>query len=89
MAAYSGSGVYLDVAMGWVAGTRGHFPITLRDEGQRESGYSTRRLFSHFWRMVLTSGTRGLRFVSALGIAFAVLGVLLAIYILIATLVSG
>lgn len=89
VAAYSGSGVYLDVAMGWVAGKVATSPITLRDEGERESGYSTRRLFSHFWRMVLTSGTRGLRFVSALGIAFAVLGVLLAIYILISTLVSG
>jgi undecaprenyl-phosphate 4-deoxy-4-formamido-L-arabinose transferase len=89
VAAYSGSGVYLDVAMGWVAGKVATSPITLRDEGERESGYSTRRLFSHFWRMVLTSGTRGLRFVSALGIFFAVLGVLLAIYILISTLVSG
>lgn len=89
VAAYSGSGVYLDVAMGWVAGKVATSPITLRDEGDRQSGYSTRRLFSHFWRMVLTSGTRGLRFVSALGVVFAVLGVLLAIYILISTLVSG
>ena len=26
VAAYAGSGVYLDVALGWVAGTRGYCP---------------------------------------------------------------
>jgi undecaprenyl-phosphate 4-deoxy-4-formamido-L-arabinose transferase len=36
--------------------------------------------------MILTSGTRGLRLVSALGAAFAVVGVLLAIYVVIARL---
>ncbi|CAN5320252.1 glycosyltransferase family 2 protein [soil metagenome] len=89
VAAYSGSGVYLDVAMGWVAGRASTSPITLRDEGDRKSGYSARRLFSHFWRMVLSSGTRGLRIVSFLGIAFAILGGLLAIFILIQRLTGG
>jgi glycosyltransferase involved in cell wall biosynthesis len=89
VAAYSGSGVYLDVAMGWVAGKVVTSPTVLRDEGERASGYSARRLFSHFWRMVLTSGTRGLRFVSVLGVIFAVLGVALTIYILVSTAVSG
>ncbi|MET0931838.1 MAG: glycosyltransferase [Aeromicrobium sp.] len=78
VAAYAGDGVYLDVALGWVAGKPSTAPVTLRDEGERQSGYSARTLLSHFWRMVLTSGTRGLRMVSLLGAAFAVLGVLLA-----------
>ena len=82
VAAYAGSGVYLDVALGWVAPPAATAPVTLRDEGERRSGYSTRRLFSHFWRMVITSGTRGLRFVSALGAAFAVVGVGVSIYLL-------
>ena len=89
VAAYSGSGVYLDVAMGWVAGTVATAPVALRDEGERQSGYSTRKLFAHFWRMVLSSGTRGLRIVSFLGIAFAILGVLVAIYIAVARLLGN
>jgi undecaprenyl-phosphate 4-deoxy-4-formamido-L-arabinose transferase len=38
---------------------------------------------SHFWRMVLTSGTRLLRFVSIVGIATALLGVIVAILLVI------
>jgi undecaprenyl-phosphate 4-deoxy-4-formamido-L-arabinose transferase len=86
VAAYAGAGVYLDVALGWVAPPAATAPIALRDEGERRSGYSTRRLFSHFWRMVITSGTRGLRFVSALGAGFAVVGVVVSIYLLVARL---
>ena len=43
-------------------------------------GYSIRSLTSHFWRMVLSSGTRALRLVSLLGGLFAVGGLLLALY---------
>lgn len=86
VAAYAGSGVYLDVAIGWVAGRASTTPVVLRDEGDRQSGYSTRRLFSHYWRMILSSGTRGLRLVSVLGVLFAVLGVGLALVVLISRL---
>jgi glycosyltransferase involved in cell wall biosynthesis len=89
VAAYAGSGVYLDVAMGWVAGRTSTCPIELRSEGDRQSGYSTRRLLSHFWKMVLSSGTRGLRFVSGLGIILALIGVLVIIYIFVARLWGG
>ena len=82
VAAYSGSGVYLDVALGWVAGRVTTAPVELRGEGQRESGYSTRSLMSHFWRMVLTGGTRGLRVVSVLGVLFALLGFLIALFVI-------
>lgn len=82
VAAYAGSGVYLDVALGWVAGQPAQAPIELRSEGRR-SGYSYRRLFSHFWRMVVTSGTRGLRLVSLLGVLFAVFGVAIAAWVLV------
>ena len=81
MAAYAGSGVYLDVALGWVAGDVATCPVTLRGEGGRASGYSVRKLLSHFWRMVLSSGTRGLRLVSVLGVLFAVVGVIVAVVI--------
>jgi glycosyltransferase involved in cell wall biosynthesis len=81
VAAYAGHGIYLDVALGWVAGAPATAPVTLRDEGDRKSGYSPRTLLSHFWRMVLTSGTRGLRMVSVLGATFAVLGLALAVWL--------
>lgn len=86
VAAYAGSGVYLDVALGWVAGPVATAPVTLRDEGERRSGYRLRTLVSHFWRMVLTSGTRGLRVVSLLGAAFALVGVLFAAAVVIGRL---
>ncbi|WP_205649442.1 glycosyltransferase [Agromyces sp. LHK192] len=89
VAAYSGSGVYLDVAMGWVAGKVVTSPVELRNEGDRVSGYSPRRLFSHFWRMILSSGTRALRFVSVLGSVFGVVGLLLAIFIFISRLAGN
>jgi glycosyltransferase involved in cell wall biosynthesis len=88
VAAYAGSGVYLDVAMGWVAGPTAACPVRLRDEGARRSGYSTRALLSHFWHLVLSSGTRALRLVSALGVLFAVGGVAFAIYLLVVRLTS-
>jgi undecaprenyl-phosphate 4-deoxy-4-formamido-L-arabinose transferase len=82
VAAYAGAGVYLDIALGWVAGGVTTAPVELRAEGEgRRSGYSPRTLVSHFWRMVLTGGTRGLRLVSVLGVAFALLGLLIAVVV--------
>ncbi len=82
VAAYAGAGVYLDVALGWVAGSVTTAPVELREEGEgRRSGYSVRTLVSHFWRMVLTGGTRGLRLVSVLGLVFATIGLVFAAFI--------
>ena len=74
VAAYAGPGVYLDVAVGWVAGKYATCPVTLRRESGRPSGYSFRSLLSHYWRLMISSGTRGLRMVSILGVVFAALG---------------
>src|SRR4051794_1480876 len=60
VAAYAGAGVYLDVALAWVARKVATCPVELRGEGGRPSGYSLRSLSSHFWRMILSSGTRAL-----------------------------
>lgn len=83
VAAYAGTGVYLDVALSWVSARTVTSPVLLREEGDRTSGYSYRRLFAHFWRMVLTSGTRGLRFVTGIGALFFVGGILFALYLVI------
>jgi len=84
VAAYAGPGVYLDVAMSWVARRTATCPMEFRAENGRPSGYSFRSLMSHFWRMVLSSGTRALRVVSLIGVAFALIGGCLALYLLIA-----
>jgi undecaprenyl-phosphate 4-deoxy-4-formamido-L-arabinose transferase len=89
VAAYAGSGVYLDVGIGWVAQKIATCPVELRGEGDRPSGYSYRKLLSHFWRMVLSSGTKGLRLVGVLGVIAAVLGVALAIVLLVLRLVGA
>lgn len=83
VAAYSGSEAYLDVALGWIAGDIATSPVELREEQGRRSGYHLRSLLSHFWRMVLSSGTKGLRIVSILGLLFAVLGLVLVAYLII------
>jgi polyisoprenyl-phosphate glycosyltransferase len=79
VAAYAGAGVYLDVALSWVAGDVATCPVELRGEGDRPSGYSLRSLASHFWRMVLTSGTRLLRVVSVIGALMALIGMVVAL----------
>lgn len=84
----SGANVYLDVALSWVAPAPSLASLPLRHEGERLSGYRTRTLISHFWRMVLTSGTRGLRLVSMMGAAFGLAGLALAAYILIQRIVG-
>ena len=86
LAGFAKSGVYLDVALGWVTDRVTTVPVELRDEGDRQSGYSYASLFAHFWRMVLSSGTRGLRAVSVLGVTLALLGVALAVYLIISRL---
>ncbi|WP_377643690.1 glycosyltransferase [Oryzobacter terrae] len=79
VAAYSGPGIYLDVAIAWVARRVVTCPVEMRGEGDRPSGYSMRSLVSHFWRLVLSSGTRPLRWVSALGAAAVVLAPVVAL----------
>ena len=79
VAAYAGSGVYLDVALGWIAARVVTCPVRLRAEGDRPSGYRLRSLVSHYWRMVVTGGTRLLRLVSLAGVLLAALGFVLAI----------
>lgn len=86
LAAYAGPGVFLDIALGWISNRVATAPVVLRREGDRASGYNLRRLLSHFWRMVVSSGTRGLRLVSFLGALFAAVGVIWSIWLLVVRL---
>jgi polyisoprenyl-phosphate glycosyltransferase len=82
VAAYTGQGVYLDVALTWVVADVAKEPVVNREEGRPASNYSLSKLVAHFGRMVISSGTRPLMFVSALGAVFVVLGALLTLWIL-------
>jgi glycosyltransferase involved in cell wall biosynthesis len=78
LAAYVGQGVYLDVALSWIVRKSTTCEVHLRDEYTRLSGYNGKSLMSHFWRLVLSSGTRLLRIASMVGVLSFVVGVLLA-----------
>lgn len=78
LAEVASNGVYLDVALTWVVDNTAQAPVLLRAEGRENSGYNYRRLFSLFWKMVLCSGTRGLRVVSMLGVTLAASGLVYA-----------
>jgi undecaprenyl-phosphate 4-deoxy-4-formamido-L-arabinose transferase len=80
LAAYCGPDVYLDVALSWVVGRGGHCPVLLRNARRRPSSYSYRRLVSHFWNLVLTSGTGPLRLVAFIGIGAVLLGLLVSAF---------
>jgi undecaprenyl-phosphate 4-deoxy-4-formamido-L-arabinose transferase len=82
VAAYCGSNVYLDVALSWVVGSTTQCPLTLRSERGRPSGYTFRRLFHHFWQLVLTSGTLPLRFVALMGAFSIVFGFIISVWAL-------
>ena len=88
LAAYCGNGVYLDVGLYWIAGRIGHCPIHLRNELGRPSGYSYLKLIGHFWSLVLTTGTRPLRFITVMGIFSIVLAFAIAAYALYGKLVG-
>jgi glycosyltransferase involved in cell wall biosynthesis len=89
VAAYTGADVYLDVALSWVVSNPSTCPVLMRDEGRPASAYTFRRLVSHFWRLVISSGTRPLRYVSMIGILMALVGFAMAMYSAIQNMVGN
>lgn len=82
VAAYTGNGVYLDVALSWVVADATTCPVKARQEGREAANYNYRSLFSHFGRLVISSGTKPLAIVSWLGVLFVVLGALVSVWVL-------
>jgi len=82
-AAYVGPGVYLDAALSWAFGRTALCPVQFRQGSDRPSGYSFRKLLSHFWQLVITMGPRPLRLVSLAGVVAGIAGVVLALVVLI------
>jgi undecaprenyl-phosphate 4-deoxy-4-formamido-L-arabinose transferase len=89
LAAYCGYGVYLDVGLSWLTTRVGHCPVHLREESGRPSGYSTLKLLSHFWALVLTSGTRPLRFITLAGGLSVLAAVALMLWVTISKLMGN
>ena len=88
VAAYTGSGVYLDVALTWVVSTVCTAPVVNRVEGRPASNYSFSRLLGHFGRLVVSTGTRPLLFVSLIGAVFVALGAVLTVYVIAGSLLG-
>lgn len=88
-AAYTGTGVYLDVALAWVVSDVSLCPLPMRSEGRPASNYSFPKLLSHFGRLVISSGTRPLAMVSFLGLVFLALGIVYSIWILFSRFMGG
>ena len=86
VAAYAGEAVYLDVALSWITQTVLATSVKNRVEHRTRSGYTRRSLLSHFWKLVLSSGTRPLRVVSITGLLVFLFGFILAVYIVIRTI---
>lgn len=88
VAAYTGTGVYLDVALSWVVADVTTTPVVARSEGREAGNYSYKRLFSHFGRLVVSSGTKPLVFVAWLGVVFVIVGGLTSLWVLFQRLVG-
>jgi undecaprenyl-phosphate 4-deoxy-4-formamido-L-arabinose transferase len=80
LAAYSGAGVYLDIGLLWITANIGQSPVSLRNEYRPKGNYSYTKLISHFWKMILTIGTRPLRFITLIGMCSIVLGIFAAVF---------
>ncbi len=70
----AGHDVFLDVALSWAVSNVAIERVDYRKERRPDgSGYRARSLFSHFRRLIVTAGTRPLRFIAGVGIATTVL----------------
>ncbi|MDC3377220.1 glycosyltransferase [Candidatus Nanopelagicales bacterium] len=81
VAAYTGTGVYLDVALSWVVADVTTCPVVARSEGREATNYGYRKLAGHFGRLLVSSGTKPLFFVSWLGILFVILGAAVSLWV--------
>jgi undecaprenyl-phosphate 4-deoxy-4-formamido-L-arabinose transferase len=87
--AFAQQGAYLDVALSWVARTSAVCDVNFRNELRAQSGYTTKKLLAHFLRLVVSSGTRPLRLITALGVLSFIAGAVGTIVVLFGKYVAG
>ncbi len=78
IAAYCGPRIYLDVALRWAIDRTGEVTVSTRPEWREGSGYNLSKLLSHFWSLVLSSGTRPLRIIASIGVLVSFAGFVFA-----------
>jgi undecaprenyl-phosphate 4-deoxy-4-formamido-L-arabinose transferase len=83
LATKSGNNAYLDIALTWIANKVVQCPVVYRAGDERPSTYNLTRLISHFWSMIITSGTKPLRIVSSIGAVVSSVGFVWAIVVII------
>lgn len=82
LAAYCGNGVYLDVALLWIAGRIGRQPLKMSAIETRPSGYNFWKLIMHFRTMLITMGTRPLHLITFLGAFSVFLALVIGCYVI-------
>jgi glycosyltransferase involved in cell wall biosynthesis len=87
--AFAQHGAYLDIALSWIVRTSAVCDVSFRNELRPNSGYTTKKLFSHFLRLVVSSGTRPLRLISALGLLSFISGLVGAVIVTVGKYVAG
>lgn len=81
VAAFGGSGIFLDVALSWVVDFASNCTVPYHASNERPTGYDLRRLTAHGARMALSTGTRPLRFITLLGGLTLVLALLVTLVV--------
>lgn len=81
ISAYVGEGVYLDVALTWITAAISNCDVTNSKELRNRSGYTYKKLLSHFLRLILSNGTKPLRLVTISGMVISIAGISYAAYI--------
>ena len=87
--AYVGARTFLDVAFSWTIGRSDTCTVVGGREGREGSGYRLATLLSHFWTLVLSSGTRPLRILSLLGFLAASGGLVAAVVVIYQKIAHG
>jgi undecaprenyl-phosphate 4-deoxy-4-formamido-L-arabinose transferase len=80
--AYLGARTFLDVALTWTVARTATCQVHPGVEGRAGSGYRLGSLLSHFWTLVLSSGTRPLRIISVLGLVAALSGLFAGVLVM-------
>lgn len=87
--AFANQGAYLDIALSWIVRSTLICDVVFRKELRSKSGYTTRKLIEHFVRLVLSSGTRPLRLITAFGVTSFFAGLIGSFIVVIGKYIAG
>ena len=73
--------IAIDVLLSWATNRTTHVTVDFASRQEGQSGYNLRSLFRHAFNMITGYSSRPLRFVSILGLLFAMLGFVLVAFV--------